>query len=241
MKKLFVIGIGPGDVSFMTEHAKDAIAESEVVCGYPKYIKNIRSLLDGKEIYETGMTQEIVRCKKAIEFAASGRTTSIVSSGDAGVYGMAGLIYELAESVDIEVEVIAGLTSVLSAAAELGAPLMHDFAIISLSDILTEKALIIKRLHAAGEADFVIALYNPKSKSRPTILNEAIDIIKKYRKPETPVGIVKNSGSSNTEIYKMTLSSFTDENCDMSTILIIGNSSTKFINGMMVTPRGYIK
>lgn len=239
MKKLFVVGIGPGKLSHLTEEAKKTIAESEVVCGYPKYIKNIEALLKGKEVYQTGMRQEVERCQKAIECAQSGRTTALVSSGDAGVYGMAGLIYELAGDADIEIEVVPGLSSVLSAAAELGAPLMHDFAVISLSDILTEKSLIIKRLEAASEADFVIALYNPKSKSRPDILNEAVGIIKKYKKPSTPVGIVRNSGTDAPEIRTMTLKTFTDEGCDMSTLIIIGNNSTKFINGKMVTPRGY--
>lgn len=241
MKKLWVVGIGPGDLTLMTEQAKKAIAASEVVCGYPKYIKNIRALLDGKEIYETGMRYEVERCRKAIAFAASGKTTAMVSSGDAGVYGMAGLMYELARDTDIEIEVVPGLTSVLSAAAELGAPLMHDFAVISLSDILTDKALIIKRLEAASAADFVIALYNPKSTNRPDILNEAITIIKKYKKSETPVGIVRNSGTAAPEIRTATLATFTDEGCDMSTLVIIGNNATVFINGKMVTPRGYIK
>ena len=239
MKKLFVVGIGPGSVSLMTEQARKAIAESEIVCGYPKYIKNIRSLLDGKEIYETGMRQEVERCQKAIEFATSGKTTSMVSSGDAGVYGMAGLIYELARGAEIELEVVPGLTSVLSAAAELGAPLMHDFAVISLSDILTEKELITKRLNAASAADFVIALYNPKSNSRPDNLNEAIAIIKKHKKSSTPIGIVRNSGTDVPEVRTATLETFTDEGIDMSTIVIIGNQSTVFIDGKMVTPRGY--
>lgn len=240
MKKLFVVGIGPGKLSRMTEEAKTAIGESEVVCGYPKYIKNIQALLQGKEVYQTCMRKEVERCQKAIEFALSGKTTTIVSSGDAGVYGMAGLIYELACDVDLEIEVVPGLTSVLSAAAELGAPLMHDFAIISLSDILTEKNLIIKRLEAASEADFVIALYNPKSTTRPDILTEAITIIKKYKKLSTPFGIVRNSGTATPEIRTGTLETFTDDGCDMSTLVIVGNNSTKFINDKMVTPRGYL-
>lgn len=239
MKKLFVVGIGPGKLSNMTEEAKKAISESEVVCGYPKYIKNIQALLDGKEVYQTGMRKEVERCQKAIEMAASGKTTAIVSSGDAGVYGMAGLIYELACDVEIQIEVVPGLTSLLSAAAELGAPLMHDFAVISLSDILTKKDLIIKRLEATSKADFVIALYNPKSKNRPDILNEAIAIIKKHKKLNTPVGIVRNSGTCTPEIRTGTLETFSDEGCDMSTLIVIGNNSTKFINGKMVTPRGY--
>ena len=189
MKKLFVVGIGPGSVSLMTEQARKAIAESEIVCGYPKYIKNI--------------------------------------------------IYELARGAEIEIEVVPGLTSVLSAAAELGAPLMHDFAVISLSDILTEKELITKRLNAASAADFVIALYNPKSNSRPDNLNEAIEIIKKHKKSSTPIGIVRNSGTDVPEVRTATLETFTDEGIDMSTIVIIGNQSTVFIDEKMVTPRGY--
>lgn len=238
MNKLYVIGIGPGDNSFLTERAREIIGECEVICGYPKYIKNIEKLVDGKEIYESGMTKEVERCKKAIEYAKSGKTTAIISSGDAGVYGMASLIYELSDE-DLEIEVVPGITSALSAAAELGAPLTHDFCLISLSDLLTPLELIMKRVEAAGTADFVIAIYNPKSKSRPLYLNQAIEILKKYRAEDTPVGIVKNSGTSEREIKITTLKDFSDENCDMNTVVIVGNSESYIKNGKFITPRGY--
>ena len=241
MKKLYAVGIGPGDVSHLTKKAKEAIFESEVICGYPKYLKNIESLLEGKEIYESKMTKEVERCKNAIEFAESGKTTSIVSSGDSGIYGMAGLVLELSKNSDIEIEVVPGITSAISAAAELGAPLMHDFCLISLSDILTPKKKIEERLKAAGSSDFVIALYNPKSKHRPDALNEAMEILKNYKKENTPVGIVRHSGTKKAEISTMLLKDFTDENCDMHTVIIVGNEDTVLERGKMITPRGYKK
>lgn len=241
MNKLYVIGIGPGDNSYLTKQALDAINESEVICGYPKYIKNIEKLIDGKTIYESPMTKEVERCEKAIEYALSGKTTAMVSSGDAGVYGMAGLIYELAEGKDIEIEIIPGITSALSAAAELGSPLTHDFCIISLSDLLTPMELIEKRLKAASEAEFAIALYNPKSKGRPDHLKNAMKIIAQYRKKETPIGIVRHSGTMEREIRLTTLEEFTDDGIDMHTIVIVGNSDTFIKDGKMITPRGYRK
>lgn len=238
MKKLYVVGIGPGSRENMTERAVDALRDSELIVAYKPYIDMLGDLSAGKEIISTGMGEEIERCKKAIESALSGKTTSIVSTGDAGVYAMAGPILEIAPP-ELEVEVIPGVSAQLSAAAELGAPIMHDFATVSLSDLMTPWGLILKRLRLAAEGDFVISLYNPRSKGREHYLSEALDIIREYRGPQTPVGMVKNSGRENTEILLCKLNDVDCTFADMSTVIIVGNSSTRVINGKMVTPRGY--
>lgn len=239
MKKINVIGIGPGGLEYMTERARKAIEESDVICGYTPYIEYIKPFIEAKEIFTSGMTGELDRCKKCIEYAEAGKVASIISTGDAGVYGMASPMLELLEGKEIEVEIVPGVSSVLSAAAELGAPLTHDFAVISLSDLLTDYDLIMKRLSLAAEGDFVIAIYNPRSKSRKDHLEEGVKIIKKFRSGSTPVGIVKNSGREGREITITDLDNIDYEMVDMLTILIVGNSTTKLIDGKMVTPRGY--
>ncbi len=237
MAKLYVIGIGPGGREHMTFKAVEAIKESSVIVGYTPYIDYLGDLTEGKELFSTGMKGEIERCKKAIDFVRGGQTTSIVSTGDAGLYGMAGPILELAE--DIDVEIVPGVTAAFSAAAELGAAIMHDYASISLSDLMTPWSVILKRVESAAEADFIITIYNPRSKGRPDHLNEAIDLVLKYRDPKTPVGIVKNSGRDGREITITRLDSIEYEKIDMLTVLLIGNTQTYIENDRMITPRGY--
>lgn len=237
MAKLYVVGIGPGGVENMTLRAIDTIKKSEVIVAYKPYLEYISEFIEGKEIYSTGMRGEIERCKKAIEYVEGGRDTAIISTGDAGLYGMAGPILELAEG--IEIEVIPGVTAAFSAASELGSPIMHDYASISLSDLLTPWELIKSRVDHAAQSDMVITLYNPRSKGRPDNLREVIELMLKHKDPETPVGVVKNSGRANTEVRIMKLGEMDYELVDMLTVLIIGNSKTYLKDGKMVTPRGY--
>lgn len=237
MAKLYVIGIGPGGREHMTFKAVDSIKKSQAIVGYTPYIEYLEELTDGKEVFSTGMRGEVERCKKAIELVKEGKTTSIVSTGDAGLYGMAGPILEL--SKEIQVEIVPGVTAGFSAAAELGAPIMHDYVSISLSDLLTPWEVILKRVEKSAEADFVIQIYNPRSKGRPDHLETVVNIISKYRKPETPVGIVKNSGRAGNEITITSLDNIDYEKVDMLTVIIIGNSNTYIENGKIITPRGY--
>lgn len=241
MKKLYVIGIGPGGEGRMTFEAIKALEESDVIVGYTPYLEYVKKFIEGKETFDSGMRKEIERCEKAIEFSESGKTTSIISTGDAGLYAMAGPILELVKEKgsDIEVEVVPGVTSVFSAAAELGAPIMHDLAIISLSDLLTPWDLILKRVKLAAEGDFIIGLYNPRSKGRPENLDKALEVILEYKSPDTLVGVVKNSGREGNEKWITTLGKLETEKIDMMTVLIIGNKSTFIFDEKMVTPRGY--
>lgn len=237
MAKLYVIGIGPGGREHMTLKAIEAIKESDVIVGYTPYIDYLGDLTEGKELYSTGMRGEIQRCKAAIDMTKEGKTTAIISTGDAGLYGMAGPILEMAQGV--EVEVIPGVTSAFSAAAELGSPIMHDFASISLSDLMTPWEVIENRVEKAAEADFVIAIYNPKSKGRPDHLSKGINIISKHRDRKTPVGIVRNSGREGRSIQITQLDSIDYDSVDMLSVLIIGNSNTYMEEDKIITPRGY--
>lgn len=237
MAKLYVVGIGPGSREHMTFKAVDAIKSSQVIVGYKPYIEYLEELTEGKELFSTGMRGEVERCKKAIELVKSGKDTAIVSTGDAGLYGMAGPILELSKGIDVEI--IPGVTAAFSAAAELGAPIMHDYASISLSDLLTPWEVILKRVEKAAEADFIIQIYNPRSKGRKDHLKKVINIISEYRKFKTPVGIVKNSGRDGREIIITTLDSIDYEKIDMLTVLIIGNSNTYIGDERIITPRGY--
>lgn len=237
MAKLFVVGLGPGGRENMTLRAIDTVKDCDVIVGYKPYLAYVEDLIDGKEIFSTGMRGEIERCKYAIEKVKEGKNTAILSTGDAGLYGMAGPILELAD--DIEVVVIPGVTAAFSAASELGSPIMHDYASISLSDLLTPWEVIMKRVDLASQADFVITLYNPRSKGRPDNLEEAINKVLENRSPNTPVGFVRNSGREGTEIWMEELGSIDYEKVDMMTVVIIGNSNTYFKDGKMVTPRGY--
>lgn len=209
--------------------------------GYKRYIGLVAPLLEGKEIFSNGMTEETERCRWAIEAALSGRTIAVVSSGDSGIYGMAGLILELLKGRRVEVSVIPGVPAFVAASALLGAPLMHDFASISLSDLLTEWAKIEERVEAAAKADFVIVLYNPKSSKRAEGLKKAIEIIRRHRNDKTPAGFVRNATREGEEAIVTTLGDLGElsHKTDMLSIIIVGNSSTFTDNGKMITPRGY--
>lgn len=238
--KLYVIGLGPGEQTQMTPKAMAAIGDSDVIAGYTVYIDLIKHLTEEKEILTTPMKQEVDRCRMAIEEAVKGKTVSMVCSGDAGVYGMAGLIYELSTDYPpIEIEIIPGITAACSGAAVLGAPLIHDFAVISLSDLLTPWELIETRLHSAAKSDFVICLYNPSSKKRSDYLEKACNIIMEHQSPDTVCGYVKNIGREGQTSQLFTLKELAVTKVDMFTTVYIGNSQTKIINGKMVTPRGY--
>jgi adenosylcobyric acid synthase len=242
--KLSVVGLGPGALDHLTPAASAAIAAAEVVVGYQTYLELIPELLAGKEIVSSGMMKEVERCREALRFAAAGRQVALVSSGDAGTYGMAGLALELQPlaAPDIAVEVVPGVSAVQAAAARLGAPLMHDFAVVSLSDLLTPWALIRRRLEAAAAADFVVAVYNPKSRGRTTQLGEAREILLRHRASATPVGIVRNACRKGETVAVTDLTGLAAAEVDMLSLVIVGNSQTVVDGqGRMVTPRGYEK
>lgn len=240
MKKIYVVGLGPGALEQMTPEALNAIRESEVILGYDYYVELIEELIKDKEIFSTPMRQEVERCKKALELAMEDKTVAMVCSGDAGVYGMAGIMYQVCSAYpQVEIKVIPGITACCSGAAVLGAPLIHDFAVISLSDLLTPWEKIKKRLLLASQADFVICLYNPSSKKRAGYLKTACEYMLEYKSEDTPCGYVKNIGRNGEEYKLLTLKELMQESVDMFTTVIIGNSQTEIINGKLVTPRGY--
>ena len=239
-KKVYVVGLGPGGVEQMTKRAHETLAACDVIAGYNGYIDLIKEDYKDKEFLSTGMRKEVERCKLAIEEALKGKTVAMVSSGDAGVYGMAGIMYQIAaEFPELEVEVIPGITAACSGAAVLGAPLISDFTLISLSDLLTPWEKIEKRLDLASQADFVICLYNPSSFKRHDYLQKACDIMLKNQRADVPAGIVRNIGREGEEYEIMTLAELRDAQVDMFSTVIIGNSQTEVINNKMVTPRGY--
>ena len=237
MATLFLVGIGPGGKEYLTLKAIDAFAKSQVIIGYSFYLELIQEFLAGKTIVSSGMTQELDRCRQAIEYVKQGQNTCLISTGDPGLYGMAGPALELAEEIDIEV--IPGISAAFAAAAEVGAPLMHDMCAISLSDLLTPWELILTRLACAAQADFVIALYNPKSHGRPHHIEQAVEILLRYKAPQTPVASVKNAGRTGAEHRLTTLAAMEYEFIDMKTVVIIGNAHTYIKDGRMITPRGY--
>jgi len=240
MKKLYVVGIGPGDEKNMTAACRDAIGQADVIVGYAKYVALVAPLYPGKRALDTPMTREAERCRTALSLAAQGETVAVVCSGDAGVYGMAGLICELSEEFpSVDIEVVPGVTAALAGAALLGAPLTHDFAVVSLSDLLTPWALIEKRLDLAAAADFCVALYNPASKKRRDYLKRACDILLRHKPPGTVCGIVRNVGREGQSAEVMSLEALGGAQADMFTTVFIGNAQTKRLNGKMVTPRGY--
>lgn len=227
----------------MTPKAAAAIDEAEIIVGYNTYIALIRDRIAGKPVVGNGMRQEVERCQKAVDLAAEGRSVAVISSGDPGVYGMAGLVLELVQKLP-EVkrpacEIIPGLTAANTSAAALGAPLMHDYAVISLSDLMTPWEQIKKRARLAAEGDFVIAIYNPKSRGRADYLNQIRDIVLEFRSPETPVGIVRKAGRPGMNWTVSTLEKLPEEDVDMQSTVIIGNSNTYVSGGFMITPRGY--
>lgn len=238
---IYVVGIGPGDHSLLTKAALEALQQADVVVGYQTYIDLISDLISDKPIIATGMTGETERVKQAIAAARNSQTVAIVSSGDAGIYGMAGLVYELAAPwPELKIGVIPGVTAAASAAAVLGAPLMNDFATISLSDRLTPWSVIEQRLVAAAQGDFVIALYNPASMGRPEHLANACRLLLNYRSGQTVCGLVRNIGRPGCSSELCNLAELAAKPVDMFTTVIIGNSQTVVLNQKMVTRRGYI-
>ena len=236
MGKLYVIGIGPGGLDEMTLRAVKAIEESDIIVGYTKYIEMVKDLIKDKEIFKTGMRGEEERCREALELSKD-KKVALISTGDSGIYGMAGLILEMRK--DEDVERIPGITASSAAGSVLGAPLMHDNCNISLSDLMTPYEDIKKRVRLAAEGDFVISLYNPKSKGRPHYLRECVDIIKEFRGEETPIAVVRNALREGESKEIFTLKDFNDEVVDMFSIVIIGNSKSYIKDGYFVTPRGY--
>ena len=240
MNVLYVVGLGPGGSRWMTWEARAALEQAEVLCGYTVYLDLIRGEFPDKEYFSTPMTQEIERCRAALERARSGRTTALVCSGDAGVYGMAGPVLELAPQFpEVEIQVVPGVTAALAGAAVLGAPLMHDFTVLSLPDLLTPWEVIRRRLELAAQGDFVLCLYNPSSRRRRDHLRMACDIVLAHRGPETVCGWVRNAGRAQEEHQVLTLGELQEAQVDMFTTVFIGSAATRRIGDRMVTPRGY--
>ena len=239
-KKLYVIGIGPGAREQMTVRADRILQESQVIIGYTVYVDLVKEFYPQAEFLTTPMRQEKERCEMALKAAQDGRKTAMICSGDSGVYGMAGLVLQMAEAYpDVNVEVIPGVTAALGGGAILGAPLGHDFAVISLSDLLTPWDVIEKRLRAAAYGDFAVALYNPSSRKRADYLRRACEILLMQKSPDTICGIARNIGREECSRNVLTLSKLRDTPVDMFCTVFIGSSSTRNINGKMVTPRGY--
>lgn len=237
--KIYVVGIGPGNMEDISIRAYNILKNVEIIAGYSTYINLVKDEFSNKIFLSSGMKREIERCEEVLQKAKEGKNIALISSGDSGIYGMAGIMLEVAENSGIEVEIIPGITSTIAGASIVGAPLMHDQAIISLSDLLTDYDLIKKRIDAASYADFVISFYNPKSKTRTTQIVEAREIMLKHKNPTTPVAIIKNIGR-NEENYILTdLEHFLDFEIDMFTIVIVGNSNSYIKNNKMITPRGY--
>lgn len=240
MKRLYIVGLGPGGGDTMTPQARQALEESQVLCGYTTYLDLAGDLLEGREVISTPMTRELERCRLALESADNGKTTAMICSGDPGVYGMAGPILELSEHYpQVDIQVIPGVTAALAGAAVLGAPLMHDFVVLSLSDLLTPWHVIEKRLDCAGAGDFVVCLYNPMSKKRRDHLARACRILLNHRAPDTPCGWVRNIGREGQEYKLLTLAELEHEEVDMFTTVFIGSSSTRRLGDRLATPRGY--
>jgi precorrin-3B C17-methyltransferase len=245
--KLYIVGVGPGHHDHMTFRAKKVIEESDTIVGYETYVNIVQDLIDGKDVYRYAMTQEVERAHQCIDLAKSGKIVSLVSSGDPGIYGMAGLIYEmLAESGwdpknGLLVEVIPGVSALNSCASIIGSPLMTDFAVLSMSDLLVPWEIIVKRVEAAAQGDFVIVIYNPSSKKRIHQLQDTIKILLKYRKPTTPVAIIKGAFRDSQSVVLTDLENITNysDKLGMITTVIIGNSSTYNYKDLMINPRGY--
>ena len=238
--KIYVVGIGPGNVDDMTVRARRVLEGCDIIAGYKTYIDLVKDEFPDKEYYENGMRGEVERCEKCVEYALSGKTVALICSGDSGVYGMASPLLEIASAKGFrDVEIIPGVTAALSGSAVMGAPLSHDFCVISLSDLLTPWEVIEKRLVKAAEGDFCMAIYNPSSKKRSDYLKRACEILLTVLSPETSCGYVRNIGRDGEEKKLCTLKELSDENVDMFVTVFIGNSKTKITDGMMVTPRGY--
>lgn len=240
MNKLYVVGIGPGSAEDMTFRAAKALKNADVIVGYQVYNELVRPMFPDKEYLQTPMRQETQRCQMAIDAAMSGKTTAVICSGDAGVYGMASLVLELSEGIkELDVEIVPGVTAALSGGALLGAPLGHDFAVISLSDALTPWETIEKRLRFSAQADLCLAIYNPASHKRPDYLKRACEILLEYLPPETACGVAANIGRENEFSRTMTLKELKDYPADMFTTVFVGSASTRINGGRLITPRGY--
>ena len=239
LNKLYVVGIGPGAADQMTIRAMRTLEQCDVIAGYGVYVDLVKPLLPDKEYLVTPMRKEADRCRMAIDCAMTGRSVALISSGDAGVYGMAGLLCEMAQGLELEIEVVPGVTAALSGGAVLGAPLTHDFAVISLSDLLTPWEKIEKRLECAAMADLSMAIYNPASHRRSDYLRRACEIVMRHASPETVCGVVRNIGREGEEMHVMKLRELADYPADMFTTVFIGNAQTKVVDGRMITPRGY--
>ena len=242
---IMLVGLGPGSHDYLTARARSAIAEADTVIGYATYIKLVKELLDGKEVIKKAMTEELDRAIEAYDRAKQGKKVALVSSGDAGVYGMAGPTFEVlfqagwTPDSDIEVEIIPGASALNTCASLVGAPLTHDFCAISLSDLLTPWPTIARRLDAVAYSDFVVALYNPKSGRRTRQIQEAQRIFLRHRDPQTPVAIVKSAFRPKQRIEFTTLEKMSESDIGMLTTVLIGNSNTFVKHGLMITPRGY--
>ena len=240
MGKVYVVGIGPGAKDQMTVRAAKVLSECQVIVGYTVYIDLIKEEYPDKICLSTPMRQEVQRCRIALEEAGKEQNVAVVCSGDAGIYGMAGLVYELAADYSgVEIEVVPGITAASGGAAILGAPLMHDFAVISLSDLMTPWEKIEKRLRMAAMADFVICIYNPSSRKRADYLKKACLCMMEYKKEDTVCGIVKNIGREGECMKILSLKELSETDVDMFTTVFVGNEETRIIGDKMVTPRGY--
>jgi len=245
--KLYIVGVGPGHHDHMTYRAKQVIEESDTIVGYETYVNIVQDLIEGKDVYRYAMTQEVERAHQCIDLAKSGKTVSLVSSGDPGIYGMAGLIYEMLAESDwdpkngIPVEIIPGISALNSCASIIGSPLMTDFAVLSMSDLLVPWEIIVKRVEAAAQGDFVIVIYNPSSKKRIHQLQDTIKILLKYRKPTTPVAIIKGAFRDSQTVVLTDLENLPNhsDKLGMISTVIVGNSSTYNYKDLMINPRGY--
>lgn len=243
---LTVVGLGPGDSQHLSPRALTALQDAEVIVGYGTYIDLIDpALLEGKDVVITGMKKEMDRVRSAVDKSVAGKHVAVVSSGDAGVYAMAGLVLEMLETRglldEVPCEIVPGIPALAAGAALLGAPLTHDFAVISLSDLMTPWEVIEKRIALAAQADFVIVLYNPRSKRRDWQLPRALELVKKHRTGTTPVGLVRNASRKGQEVSAFDLDGFAPELVDMLSIVFIGNSATRLSHGKLITPRGYLE
>lgn len=238
MGKIYVVGLGPGNKENMTFRAYDVLKNSDIIIGYKTYVDLIEGIFPDKKIIKSYMKKEVARCEETLKLALEGNIISLISSGDAGVYGMAGLMLEIANG-QVEVEIVPGITSANASASLGGAPIVHDSVNISLSNLLTDWELIKKRIDLASQGDFVITLYNPKSSGRPELINEARDIMLKHKRKDTPVLIARNVGREGENYDITTLDKMLDYEINMFSTVIIGNSNTKVVNNKMITPRGY--
>ena len=239
--KIYVVGIGPGNMQDISIRAYNVLKNIDAIAGYTTYVDLVKDEFPDKEYFTSGMKREIQRCEEVLEIAKTGNNIALISSGDAGIYGMAGIMLEVAAGSGIEVEIVPGITSTIAGAALVGAPLMHDQAIISLSDLLTDWDVIKKRIDCASQGDFAISLYNPKSKGRTEQIVEAREIMLKHKAPSTPVALLRHIGREEENYTLTTLEDFLNHDIDMFTIVLVGNSNTYVKDGKMITPRGYEK